>query len=358
MTKPNHDQINTILSFLDHIDGDVSSVRDALRALLETTDVKTFGVGDVFTEHHETYGDIEFRIVHDNGDGTMIPMMTVAIPEHRFDAPEAICVCPAGIPAGAYRDALHDYYFILERPVPPNGVICYDVEKNWSIHTVSTYPGLRSEMPIETVKASVDPDDLNPDLDYTPMSEVLPADCINVKWRPILGSNNYGESALNQWINSAAPAGEWWTPKTPFDRAPDYAKEPGFLHGFRQEFLDRLVRSVQTCAENTICDGGQSYNVACVMFLPSYTQLCGGANNDVLEGTVFQAFANFGTWDADERVVRSITTGDPVWYWMRSCYPSGADYVRIVGTDGNPDSSDLAANPWNGVAAACVIRKP
>ena len=55
------------------------------------------------------------------------------------------------------------------------------------------------------------------------------------------GWNRYSKSAMRQWINSAATAGNWWTAQHEYDAAPSQAGTVnGFMHGLPADFLAML----------------------------------------------------------------------------------------------------------------------
>ena len=79
---------------------------------------------------------------------------------------------------------------------------------------------------------------------------------MNNMQRASYGYNRYGQSAMEQWLNSAAAAGSWWTPKNPFDRPPDQLSSlRGFMAGFDDAFLNILKPVKVRTALNTVTDG-------------------------------------------------------------------------------------------------------
>ena len=180
-------------------------------------------------------------------------------------------------------------------------------------------------------------------------AEIEGSDGGNHRWRTQFGNNNYGQSAIRQWLN--ADTDFWWKPQHKYDIAPSYADKPGFLAGFSKEFVDRLVRTKRICATNVIFETGEvdgvpietdsQYIVEDRMFLPSITELTGDANNGVMEGKQFSEPINLVKSD---------------WYWMRSCSPWSARDVRGVNDDGDPGYVASACDRLRGFAAACVIK--
>ena len=78
---------------------------------------------------------------------------------------------------------------------------------------------------------------------------------INNMQRASYGYNRYGQSAMEQFLNSSAAAGNWWTPKNPFDRPPDQLTTlRGFMAGFDEAFLNILKPVRVRTALNTVSD--------------------------------------------------------------------------------------------------------
>ena len=74
------------------------------------------------------------------------------------------------------------------------------------------------------------------------------------------GWNRYSMSAMRQWINSAATAGNWWTAQHEYDAAPSQASTVnGFMHGLPADFISMLKPvKVETCRNYRDPDTAQS----------------------------------------------------------------------------------------------------
>ena len=180
------------------------------------------------------------------------------------------------------------------------------------------------------------------------------------------GSNNYGQSAIRQWLNGFGNG--WWNAKTEYDAEPSYAANPGFLAGFPEEFIEVLEATQRVCATNTMVENGSvdgtaiatgsSYTFTDKMFLPSFTELTGENNNNVAEGTQFSALSKAGVTSNNYTLLkkRNMKTGEYNWYWERSCDPVGSRGVRVVISVGYPRDYNYAYNRSFGFAAACVIK--
>ena len=84
--------------------------------------------------------------------------------------------------------------------------------------------------------------------------------------RQSYGNNKYSVSNIDQWLNSDAAAGQWYTAKHEADQAPTtvsthvsantYTEDAGFLNGFSSYFKSQLLETTLKVALNTVTDGG------------------------------------------------------------------------------------------------------
>ena len=164
------------------------------------------------------------------------------------------------------------------------------------------------------------------------------------------GYNNWQHSALRQYLNATADAGQWWQPQHIFDNQPGYAAtKRGFLAGFDADFLAAIGSVKVPTARNTVCDCGGSYITEDKMFLASRTEVFNEANNGIAEGSMLPVYV--GAVNADRIKYRANNTTNH--WWLRSPYPGHASYVYCVSTSGS--LSSLTAYNTHGVAPACVI---
>ena len=75
---------------------------------------------------------------------------------------------------------------------------------------------------------------------------------LNGVQRTAYGNNRWKDSALRQFLNSAAAANAWWTPQNDFDIVPDQINKAGFRTGFESEFLNILGETKVLTALNTV----------------------------------------------------------------------------------------------------------
>lgn len=88
------------------------------------------------------------------------------------------------------------------------------------------------------------------------------------------GDNRWYKSAYRQYLNSDAPAKEWWTPQDEWDMKPDQADTvPGFLAGFSDNFKNALTRVKVVTYGNTVTDDGRAVVTYDKIFLPSLQEI-------------------------------------------------------------------------------------
>lgn len=88
------------------------------------------------------------------------------------------------------------------------------------------------------------------------------------------GDNRWYKSAYRQYLNSDAPAKEWWTPQDEWDMKPDQADTvPGFLAGFSDDFKNALTRVKVVTYGNTVTDDGSAVVTYDKIFLPSLQEI-------------------------------------------------------------------------------------
>ena len=179
--------------------------------------------------------------------------------------------------------------------------------------------------------------------------------------RIVLGSNNYAQSAVRQWLNSAAAAGGVWAPTNKFDRAPSWATTyNGFMHGLPADFLAVVEPAVIPCRTNSIfecasLDGteftvNQVYELKDKFFLLSRPEIYGSWDSATYkDGELLDYYE--GLTNAERK---KFDNGGSVRYaWLRSPYPSDANDARVVDTGGSLGYSGAYGS--YGVAPACII---
>lgn len=308
---------------------------------------------------------VDHRTVTDPADNTQKPAMFLlmhsVIYSKQFDAIEALFYAEEGLAAGTYHFTIQNYdatyggnktyQFTLTQAVPAGGQIVLDWPYNVQLlgRSVKTYASATSTTQIEAAVLSEGTD--GTDLGTTDGTSTN----LNHIHRARYGSNNYKESALRQWINSAAVANAWWTPSNIFDRPPDYANLAGFQHGMDSDFLAVVKAITIPCNTNNTYELPEwtkdtAYNLVDRFWLASRDEL-GFGTERVADGTVFAAYNGAGNTDRIKYDLSNASTAR--YWWLRSPNPSGANDERRVTTGGSLDSS--YAYSGIGAVAACVI---
>ena len=340
---------------------------------------KIFVVGDQLQTTHSTYTSIVWDVVgitdadHTGFDPAdtayftkypdakpMLLLMNRVIYGRQFDNIEALYACAAGLPAGTYNFALPagyevayggglTYQFTLSSAVPAGGVIMFPWGNSVQASTIqiSSYSTQISTSAIESVAVTAGSNGT-----ALGTADGLTAN-MNHAQRIRFGSNNWSQSAVRQWLNSAAAANAWWTPQTIFDRPPTYANVAGFLNGLDADFVAILGETDHVTVNNTVTDGGGVYVTRDKIYLPSRTEIFG--SNEVggtPEGEQYPFYVGSVNADRIKYDISSPATAR-IW-WVRSPDVSNAYYARYVLTSGALTNYG-GAHYGYGAAAACVI---
>lgn len=190
--------------------------------------------------------------------------------------------------------------------------------------------------------------------------------------RKSYGNNKYSVSNLDQWLNSSAAAGQWYSARHSADQAPnnanvwsnynEYDQDAGFLAGFDAAFVAALKDTTLKVALNTVTDGGSYESVTRKIFLPSRAELFGAAENSVMEGSLLSYFSA-NTNDIRKTQISayaaahseySVTAGNNWYYWLRTPNSSNSCYVRFVISDGSLNNSSAYSGD-RGVRPLCNL---
>lgn len=338
----------------------------------------TYPVGTQFPLVHSVYGSHKHDVIghdhdhdaHGHFDHSMTIQMDDQIADATpFDMPEALVYAVQAISAGtsfhfSYTGALNDvpagnYQFTLAEAVPAGGQIM--LVKSGTAWKARTYSGATSTTAIETVDCVTGSTgtDLGNILDTsnTLMHAGIKASGITEGTALVInhghctqfGYNRWSQSAIRQWLNSSAAAGEWWTPQNVFDRPPSYASRPGYLAGFDAAFVSALGEITHSTVLNNVTDGGTSETVTDKVFLLSRKEV--GLGNEIAnqdDGSLYEYYD--GATSKDRIKLRGNSAAN---WLLRTPYSGYAFNVRTVNADGSL-YIDNASNP-RGVAPACVI---
>ena len=308
---------------------------------------------------------VDHRTVLDPADNTEKPAMFLlmhsVIYSKQFDAVEALFYAEEGLAAGTYHFTIQNYdasyggdktyQFTLTQALPAGGQIVLDWPYNVQLlgRSVKTYASTTATVQIEAAVLSEGTG--GTDLGTTDGT----AENLNHIHRARYGSNNYKESAIRQWINSAAVANAWWAPTNIFDRPASYANLPGLLHGMDSEFLAVVKAITIPCKTNNTYELPEwtkdtAYTVEDRFWLASRDEMGFGVER-VAEGSVLASYNGAGNTD---RIKYDVSNGSTArLWWLRSPYPGLAGSARYVYTDGS--LSYINALNGLGAVAACVI---
>ena len=201
----------------------------------------------------------------------------------QFSHQRAFLRCPEGLSAGTYYFTIDTNWgsnvlagdivcFTLTEDVPAGGRIagCYgapdQAKTNWRIYSYSSDCKTILETVVPTFEAS------GTNLGTQKLNSR--SGNLNSTQEMAYGWNRWSKSALRQYLNSSAAAGEWWTAQDEWDIAPDQlSSKPGFLTGLSEEFLSVLKEVKLTTYTNTVNDGGEADITYDKVFLPSLEQI-------------------------------------------------------------------------------------
>ena len=294
----------------------------------------------------------------------------------QFDAREALFYFPEGLSAGKYyftvgaqswysTDVNKSFMFELANAIPAGGqlVINNDYNATCLNATLSTYkpmdnivPRTEWTTPIETV-TMLAWDEENGIFLGTVDNTIQ--ENINSVQRGLLGSNNYKESAIRQWLNSDAVAGSVWTPQTKFDRPPSwFSNLKGFKDSMDIDFLNVIKPIAVKTARNTLTYASGYDTTEDKFFLLSKPQIYGDVTiPGVDEGDTYEYYQRYsdlnsaGTDNDSNRIKTRNNTAN--WYWLRSPNPWSANGVWSVSATGLLGNDGAVTG--RGIAAACTI---
>ena len=185
------------------------------------------------------------------------------------------------------------------------------------------------------------------------------------------GNVYYAQSNIDQWLNSAGAAGQWYSAQHSSDQSPTseyvqgnpYADDSGFLFGFSSSFVSALV---VTTIDNIIFNYtdlvvDRTEQISRKVFLPSYTEMRGYAQKGTMVGKQFDYFKSNSmstvlsdwAWNNCATNLRPSSATSTVLYWYRTpSTPSiegeipcpGVAYPNSSG-EMQPQVSDIGVRP-------------
>ena len=331
------------------------------------------------------FGDVELE------NGEIVPGMYIqshyAMQGVQFDASEAIYVAASALPAGTYNFTIgttwgthcvagKTYQFTTTKEIPVGGQVMVSNNNDfwtwgapdvavtsWKVHTFAsnadTEP-LEQNLAIIEGSAGTALGTLTSTVKYSESG-------INNLQRAGYGYNRWAHSANRQYYNSDAAVGNWWTPKNPFDRAPQQLSTVrGFKAGFDQDFLSIIKPVKVVTALNTVSDSeiGANETTYDTFFLPSLEQEYIVPQVSGVEGAYWEYWKQrlglntpqiTGTDGANPAHIRYAfdAQNSPLYCRLRSAYRGHAHLTWSVYSTGSALSS-YASSAARG-CPACVI---
>ena len=346
-------------------------VRDIVRRGLAS---RFFQVGDLLVSERDG-SQITWQIIGIDQDTPVdtqythsLTLCTVdCINELQFDNKEAMFAFDEGLAAGTYHftvgaqpwasgDIGKTVQFTLASDIPAGGQIVFGNAYNATMigATISVYAGPTATSASETATLSEGTDGT----DLGTLSNAT-SGAMNSVQRGFLGSNNYNESAIRQYLNSDKAAGSVWTPQTKWDRPPSWAASTaGLLYRMDPEFVSVIGKVKKRTAKNTVSDGGGYIDTEEKIFLLSRTEVYAGANNNVDEGGPYRYFSEFSDLSsagtgADSNRIKYRNNVAKYW-WLRSPGTGYASHPFGVNPSGTVYYYYIATSSY-GVAPACCI---
>ena len=176
------------------------------------------------------------------------------------------------------------------------------------------------------------------------------------------GYNRYRDCGQRQWLESAAPAGEWWQSTHLGDKAPSQlAQINGFQRGLDADFLAVINPVKIQVATNTVTDGGVTDVMYDRFWLPSVEEVYGVPQAAGVEGNYFPYWKEKTGLSAPSngnnngRIIYGLENHSAAQYVrLRSASRGSANSAWYVSTTGSLNSNGAATLAYR-AAPACVI---
>lgn len=318
-------------------------------------------VWDVVAIDHDTPSDPQYK-------HSLTLQTHDCVAELQYDAAEALYSQDTVLPAGTYyfcvtshtwhsADVGKNFCFTLSNDVPAGGQIVITMRYNDTFdgRSINIYSSGQSAEVIETTTLAAGDSGVF-------LGNV--GNAVNGNFNSVhrlsLGSNNYNESALRQWINSDKKTGQVWSPQSKWDRPPAWATNTaGFLNGLDPDFINVVGSTHIVTARSVNYEGGANKDESDdKFFLISRRE--GYAGNElsaVIEGEPYPYYSDYsdlsapGTGNDVNRI--KYRNGAAKWWWTRTPHTGNGNSIRRFNTSGSLNS--INANDVNSVALACNI---
>jgi hypothetical protein len=171
-------------------------------------------------------------------------------------------------------------------------------------------------------------------------------------YRKQYGNGRYSVSNIDQWLNSAAGAGAWYSARHTYDAPPNnanvwngyngYDAEAGFLSNFEESFRNAILDTTIRVVKPSV-DGGGYEDITRKVYLLSNTEVGLSSESGIAEGLKWGLFSNDNSrkaYPTAEAVSRSeyksgsLNASSPWYWWLRTPYAGHSHDARSVDTDG------------------------
>lgn len=284
----------------------------------------------------------------------------------QFDAPEALYYAENGLAAGTYNFTIQSgydtaygggktYQFTLTNAVEPKGQLTF----GWGYGTqaanakITIYDKNGNQVGSQI---GVTEGNTGTSLGTTDGN----SQNVNHIHKIRYGSNNYGKSAIRQFLNSSAAAGSVWESQdNQFDRPPAWnSNTAGFMSDLDSDFLAVVGAVHKVTCINTVTDGGGSAAFDDKFFLLSRSEVYGGNEvTSVDEGSPYPYYSDYsdlseaGTGNDSNRI--KYRSGTAQTWRLRSPYSAVGGNVRNISQTGGIGQSDAGSSV--GVSPVCNI---
>jgi hypothetical protein len=267
----------------------------------------------------------------------------------QFEPLQALMYCEDGLAAGSYtfKQSNARCYFTLPQAIPAGGQL------RATNSEYQTYESQSATAQIESGTVSTDVIDGATDLGQTGSGN------LNHHSRVNLGSNNFGESGILQWLNSDSPANTPMPRLTKFSR-PYVLSKAGFKAGLDADFLACIADTTWECSANNIYEcpaslggiaqKGSPYTVTAKFALASEIEVFGEYGGMQDGGTVWDLYVGA---EATDRVKYYNNTARS--WWLRS--PNRGSIFIALSVNHSGEGANTTASYSIGVAVACKIAK-
>ena len=338
-----------------HFNVDTSTWKGIQRAVRTGVAPDVLPIGTQLTVSHSVYGECvvdvvahdHYESVHDPKAHSMTLMFHEPIPgEQSFDGREAFFRADVTLPAGTYHFTLDTTYSswaagtyqftttnnILagEHLTLSNAYLTVPLT-SYSVNHFSSASAttLVASYPITSGNSGTNLGTFGRELNHVQ--------------RVALGSNNYKESAIRQYLNSSATTSGWWQPQTPFDRVPSPLLTSGFVSGFNDEFLACVGKVIVPCATNGAYESPNSttspnemYTVTDKFYLASQVEIFGTSSTATPD--LSQQFPYFKDATNADRI--KYKNGSAAPWWTRSALNTVPYSNKIVDYKGESSHYD------------------